>query len=175
MIIRKKLTDNNTNHLITSSAQNFDFEVGDWVVKHRKLKDSFNEQNEWIEFTGTSSTRKVLGGHGNIEDNLLELPNASYRAIAVRSFDDQKSEWSIWWLDGREPGSLSTPVIGKFKNGVGRFYATEKVNNQTVKVRFKWIVEDVNNPRWEQAFSFDEGISWKTNWYMEFIRLKQNT
>ena len=57
----------------------FDFIIGDWTVQHRKLKNILNGCNEWIEFDGDSSTRKILGGFGNLEDNHLHFPDSSVR------------------------------------------------------------------------------------------------
>ena len=33
-----------------STPKDFDFEIGEWSVKHRKLKDVFSNNSEWIEF-----------------------------------------------------------------------------------------------------------------------------
>jgi hypothetical protein len=104
----------------TGSPDDFDFAVGSWHVTHRRLKERLANCGEWIEFAGTSETRKVLGGRGNVEDNFLEFPDGAYRAVALRSFDPQRQEWAIWWLDGRTPGSMDAPVIGRFVDGVGR-------------------------------------------------------
>lgn len=116
------------------------------------------------------STQKVLGGFGNIEDNLLRLPEGEYRAIAVRSFNPQTGQWFIWWLDGRFPGRIDVPVAGRFENGIGTFYADDTLNGAPIRIRFIWSTRNPKNPRWEQAFSADGGVTWETNWTMEFSR-----
>ncbi|MFZ1701248.1 MAG: hypothetical protein WBO10_14895 [Pyrinomonadaceae bacterium] len=153
----------------TSSIADFDFAIGDWIVKHRRLKDRLVGCDEWVEFDGTMSTRKILGGAGNLEDNFLDLPGDPYRAIALRSFNAKDSQWSIWWLDGRNPTNLDVPVLGGFADGTGLFFAKDQLDGQPIVVRFTWIVSD-ENPRWEQAFSNDEGSTWETNWTMDFQR-----
>jgi hypothetical protein len=65
----------------------FDFMIGDWRVHHRRLNSRLAGCTDWTEFTGESSTRKILGGFGNVEDNLLHFPDGDVRAVAVRSFD----------------------------------------------------------------------------------------
>ena len=92
----------------TASPADFDFVIGSWDVAHRRLKERLANCSEWVEFSGTSQTSKVLGGYGNVEDNVLELPEGSYRAIAIRSFNPLKNAWAIWWLDGRAPWSIVT-------------------------------------------------------------------
>jgi hypothetical protein len=148
----------------------FDFAVGDWRVKHRRLKGRLVGCNEWIKFDGHMSTHKILGGFGNVEDNLLRLPEGEYRAIAVRSFNAQSGQWFIWWLDGRFPGQIDVPVAGQFENGVGTFYADDMLNDAPIRIRFIWSTSDKDNPRWEQAFSADGGNTWETNWTMAFSR-----
>lgn len=152
------------------SEKDFDFQIGNWRVKHKKLEKRLSKCNDWIEFESKCKVTKVLGGYGNIEDNLLYLPNDNYNAIAIRSFDRISRKWAIWWLDGRTPHSLETPVIGEFRNGVGEFFATDIINSIETLVRFHWLDTETQNPKWEQAFSVDNGATWETNWKMTFIR-----
>jgi hypothetical protein len=153
-----------------SRASDFDFFIGSWRVAHRRLRERLVGSNEWVEFAGTTVVQKVLGGMGNIDDNTLELPGDPYRAVTLRTFDVKTQQWSIWWLDGRNPGSLDTPVVGEFQDGVGTFYANDTLGGRPIRVRFVWSIPSHNTPRWEQAFSADEGRSWETNWSMEFTR-----
>lgn len=148
----------------------FDFIIGHWQVRHRRLKERLAGCTEWVEFPGRSSTRKILGGFGNLEDNLLALPEGEYRAAALRAFDPASAQWSIWWLDGRRPQALDVPVVGRFNGGVGRFFATDTLDGRPIRVRFTWSLPAPDLPRWEQAFSADAGQSWETNWIMDFCR-----
>jgi len=116
------------------------------------------------------STQKILGGFGNIEDNILRLPDQEVRAIALRSYDQSTKSWSIWWLDGRFPGQIDVPVVGEFVDGVGAFFANDIFKEIPIIVRFVWRQSSEGLLRWEQAFSDDEGESWETNWTMDFLR-----
>ncbi len=151
-----------------SSASDFDFFIGEWQVDHRRLKDRLAGCTEWDEFAGTTSTRKALGGMGNCDENFLDLPGDPYYAMTVRTFDVASQKWSIWWLDGRQPGTLNAPMTGSFDNGVGIFYVQDTYKGTPIRVRFLWRVKPDGTPRWEQAFSADEGKTWETNWTMEF-------
>jgi hypothetical protein len=151
-------------------ASDFDFEIGEWLVRHRRLKDRLVGCQDWEEFDGTSATRHVLGGNGNVEDNVIHFPSGTYRAIALRSFDEKSLSWAIWWLSEQAPHSLDVPVIGKFEKGVGTFLAKDSLKGQPILVRFLWLSTDTPNPRWEQAMSMDRGITWETNWTMDFLR-----
>lgn len=154
----------------SSGAEDFDFIIGHWRVMHRRLKERLAGCDHWIEFEGSSETDKILGGLGNLEDNYLALPDGPYRAVALRSFNTSTRQWSIWWLDSRNPGVLDTPVVGQFKNGEGLFYADDILDGKSIKIRFKWSISGNGNPRWEQAFSDDAGDTWETNWTMDFSR-----
>ena len=87
----------------------------------------------------------LLGGAGNVDDNVLELPAGTYRAISLRSFDPVTNQWSIWWLDGRTPGRLDPPVVGGFEDGVGTFIAGDTFDGRPILVRFIWsdITDDL--------------------------------
>ena len=141
------------------APKDFDFIIGDWRVKHRRLNARFSNCDEWTEFEGRSSTNKILGGFGNLEDNILYFPEGAFRAVAMRSHCAKSGTWSIWWLDGRSPMQLDTPVVGKFSNHIGLFFADDVLNGQTIKVRFTWTAVPGQPPRWEQAFSNDAGAS----------------
>ena len=153
-----------------SGQADFDFFIGSWVVAHRRLKERLAGCDEWVEFKGTTVVLKVLGGLGNIDDNTLELPGGHYRAVTLRSFDPARQLWTIWWLDARFPGTLDKPVVGRFGDGLGLFYADDELNGRPIRIRFIWSMPRPDSPRWEQAFSVDGGATWETNWTMDFTR-----
>ena len=153
-----------------TSPDDFDFIIGHWDVRHRRLNSRLSNCEEWTSFSGLMSTHKILQGFGNIEDNVLRFPQGDVRAAALRSFDPSSRTWAIWWLDGRAPHELDVPVVGSFSAGVGVFYAQNEFEGQTIKIRFIWKSNPGANPTWEQAFSPDGGKSWETNWTMEFSR-----
>jgi len=148
----------------------FDFQVGHWAVRHRRLVTRLAGASDWQEFGGTSHMQPLLGGLGNVEDNLLHLPDGAYRALALRSFDLDSGLWAIWWLDGRNPHALDVPVKGRFEGGIGRFVAEDSFQGRPVRVEFQWS-QTAAGPRWQQAFSADAGASWEVNWIMDFRRV----
>ena len=158
------------NSTLPLAASDFDFMIGDWRVNHRRLNSRLTGCTDWTEFHGTSSTRKILGGFGNVEDNTLKFPDGEVKAAAFRSFDEKSRKWAIWWLDHRSPHTLDTPVVGKFSGTIGTFFARDTLNGKPISVRFTWQANPGNNPIWEQAFSEDDGKIWETNWIMEFVR-----
>jgi hypothetical protein len=151
-------------------SHDFDFQIGDWIVMHRRLKERLVACDDGEEFDGTCTMYPVLGGNGNVEDNVLHIASGANRAVALRSFDPSSQTWAIWWLDSRDPHALDVPVIGKFEDHVGTFFATITVKDRSVLVRFLWLRTNTTSPRWEQAMSTDDGETWETNWIMDFRR-----
>ena len=78
-----------------SAPSDFDFIIGTWHVLHRRLNARLAGCDEWTEFTGTTTTSKVLQGFGNVEDNVLHFPDGDVRAVALRSFDASTGSWAI--------------------------------------------------------------------------------
>jgi hypothetical protein len=154
----------------TTGVNDFDFFIGSWRVHHRRLKERLANNHQWVEFEGTSTAQKILGGLGNMDDNVLNLPGGTYRAVTIRTYDAAKRLWLIWWIDSRHLGSLDPPVVGRFENGVGTFYADDTFNGKPIRVRYLWTNRS-DAPHWEQAFSEDGGKTWETNWTMDFTRI----
>jgi hypothetical protein len=154
-----------------TGVNDFDFLIGSWRVHHRRLKERLAGNHDWIEFEGTCAMRKILGGAGNMDENVLDFPSGAYHAVTLRTYDPAKGEWSIWWFDSRNPSHLDPPVVGGFKNGVGTFYADDTFKGKPIRVRFLWT-NLATEPHWEQAFSNDRGKTWETNWIMEFVRIR---
>lgn len=156
-----------------SGERDFDFFEGAWRVAHRRLRRRLAGCEKWDEFSGRCTMWKTLGGFGNVDDNIVELPAGAYRALTLRSFDPNTRRWAIWWLDGRAPHQLDVPMIGGFENEVGVFYAEDVFEGRAIRVRFLWTQTQSSTPQWAQGFSEDGGAHWETNWVMRFTRLNK--
>lgn len=153
-----------------AAAHDFDFLVGDWDVRHRYLRLK-GDGREWVEATGTADHRLAMDGWANVEEHTINAPGGTYRAIALRSYDPKTEQWTIWWLDGRDPlANLDRPMKGRFENGIGTFYGDVVVNGTPTPARFIWSQISPTSARWEQAYSADAAKTWETNWIMEFHR-----
>lgn len=159
----------------TSTPQDFDFLIGHWKVSHRRLKERLLGCSDWERFEGRCRMWPLLGGLGNIDDNVLELPTGPYRAASMRAFDPATQQWAIWWVDGRNPHRLDPPVVGGFADGVGDFQCDDTLRGQPIRVRYRWTGTSTATPRWEQAFSADGGQTWEVNWEMDFERVADAT
>lgn len=154
---------------LPAAAHDFDFFIGDWNVHHRKLKRRLANDRGWLEFPGTATARKLLGGLGNIDENVIQLPEGTYLASTLRFYNPGAKLWSIYWLDGRDP-KLDPPMTGRFDRGEGLFFGDDQFEGRPIRVRFTWSPLAANHCRWSQAFSIDRGATWETNWIMDFDR-----
>lgn len=152
------------------AVHDFDLFFGTWSARHRRLKEPFADNSEWLEFEGTSTMQRLLGGFGNLDDSVFYLPGGMYRGVSLRAFDAKTKTWAIWWLDVRAPHSLDAPVIGRFDNSIGTFLGDDTLRGRPIKVRHVWSRITSTSRQWEQAFSPDGGKSWETNWITHFTR-----
>lgn len=167
---RQGITAMQTTTHLNDGRQDFDFLVGRWTVRHRRLKARLAGSHEWIEFDGSCVLQKTLRGLGNMDDNWLELPGGPYAAMTVRKFDPALKRWSIWWFDARH-ASVEPPVHGTFEDGVGTFLGDDVFEGTSIRVRFLWSAITPTSCEWRQAFSEDGGATWETNWEMAFTRV----
>ena len=170
MPITPFVTDDRETRGPADGRDDFDVLHGRWRVAHRRLQRRLEGDTQWDEFAGMSEMKPLLGGLGNVDDNVIELPGGTYRGASLRLFDAETKLWSIWWFDSRNP-RMEPPVVGRFDRGVGSFYADETLRGRPIRVRFIWSEITATTARWEQAFSPDAGASWEINWKMQFTRV----
>jgi hypothetical protein len=156
-----------------SGLHAFDTRVGNWTAHHRQLKERLLNSRDWMEYDGTQSLWLVLGGYGNVNENVFKRPGGDYPGVTLRAYDPKRGVWSIWWLDDRTPlGTLDPPVRGRFEGGLGTMYSDDTLRGRPIKVRFTWSNMTEAGGHWEQAFSADGGKTWETNWYTDFARAR---
>jgi hypothetical protein len=126
----------------------------------------------WQEFDSTLHNWPVMGGLGNISDNVFHAPAGTYRGVSIRAFDAQAKQWKSWWLDGRKPHTIGSSVAGTFKDGTGTLLGADDIGDgRKLHVRSLWSRTSTKSPRWEQATSSD-GVHWETNWSADFEKEK---
>ncbi len=155
----------------TGDVHDFDFLVGAWTVTNRRLKARGVGSNDWDEFPATNCATSYLGGVVSVDE--LRFPTKGWAGVTVRTFQTEKRQWSIYWINSRT-GTLFPPVVGGFTGNVGEFYGRDEDDGRPVKVRFRWTKVGPDRAHWEQAFSPD-GRTWEVNWTNEFTRTDPST
>jgi hypothetical protein len=154
---------------VSDGARDFDFLHGHWHVSHRRLTQRLVGATSWAAFGGTVTVWPILGGLGNVDDNVIDLPEGEYRAATVRVFDPTTAQWAITWIDARKPRP-DPPMVGRFDGDTGVFFGDDTFEGRPIRVRFDWLKIAPDRCRWAQAFSDDGEASWETNWVMDFAR-----
>jgi hypothetical protein len=155
---------------LPGAPHDWDFLVGRWKVQHRRLRRRLVGDTKWDEFGGTLANWPVLGGFGNVGDNVMEFPRGTVRGVGLRAFDPGSGQWSSWWLDARYPEAIGDPVRGGFVDGVGTFIGDDTLDGRAIKTRVQWTGITARAARWEQSCSADSGATWESNWVSEFTR-----
>jgi hypothetical protein len=149
----------------------FDFWLGEWATRNRRLRERLAGSDEWEEFPARVRAWKILDGHGNADEFRTDH-DGGFVGMSFRFFDPATRQWSIYWADSRRPGLLDPPVLGGFDGDVGLFEGDDSFDGRPIRVRFTWSGVTTPTPRWVQAFSDDGGKTWETNWEMDFTRIE---
>jgi len=152
----------------------FDFEIGSWNIHLSRLKDRLAGSTTWVDFDGTSVTRKVWNGRANLEEFETDSSQGHIEGLTLRLYNPQSHQWSIYWANGKD-GILAQPMIGEFKNGRGEFFDQEPWKGRAVYVRFIWSDTNTKSPHFEQAFSDDGGKTWEVNWITNQTRVNDES
>lgn len=153
-----------------AGRHDFDFLIGRWSVRSRRLKERLAGCDEWIEFDATLSAWPLLDGYANGDAFRADWGDGLV-GTTLRLFDPKTGLWSIWWAGKNNP-VLDAPVVGRFDGDRGVFEAEDVFNGRPILVRFIWTRGPT--PRWAQAFSEDGGSTWETNWIMDYTRIPED-
>ena len=147
---------------------NFDWFVGAWTSKQRRLREVLAGSNDWYEFPGDHRAWSVLDGAGNFDE--ATFPTQGFGGVTLRLYDASRDEWSLYWASSRTGLSLP-PVVGRFgEDGRGAFTGDDVYDGTPITVQYLWSEITETTARWEQSFSTDGGSTWETNWIAEFFR-----
>jgi hypothetical protein len=149
-------------------SHDFDFALGTFHTHIRRLLDPLSGVNKWVEYDGTKTDVPILEGKGSLE--VIEADGPDHlELMTLRLYNTATHEWSLNFSSSRA-GTMGTPSVGAFENGVGTFLDQENYNGRTVLVRQLWSQMTSNSYHFEQAFSPDYGKSWEPNFIADLTR-----
>ena len=151
-------------------AHDFDWEIGTWKTRLRRLAKPLSGSDEWLEYEGTSVVRAVLDGRANLVELEVEGPAGRIEGVSLRLYAPQAQQWSLNFANIRN-GLLTQPVLGDFRNGIGEFYGQDELDGRAILVRFVISEVTAESARFEQAYSDDGGRTWETNWIATDTRI----
>lgn len=139
----------------------FDWDIGTWNTHQRRLLHPLTGSTTWVEYHGTDAVRRIWDG-ANVAHIQADGPAGHLELFALRLYNPETREWSIYFSNSGS-GTLSSPVIGEFRNGRADFIDQEPYNGKTILVRFSVSEITTDSCHFEQAFSADGGKTWETN------------
>lgn len=149
-------------------ARDFDFWVGAWQVQNRHIQPD----GTWVDGTQTRARiTPVLDGAALLEQWAGPFNGTFMNGFSLRSYAPEDGQWTIllfWTTDGN--ASFGT-MKGSFRHGRGLFGSnwTDAAGTPQA-LRYTFSDALANSVRWDSARSSDGGVSWKTDWIMEFSR-----
>jgi hypothetical protein len=148
----------------------FDFELGSWNIHLKRRLHPLTGSEAWVEFDGTSVTRKVWDGRADLEE--FETAGAAGRiqGLTLRLYNPQTHQWSLYWANAKD-GIVVAPQVGQFADGTGEFFGQDSFDGRPVLIRFVWSRTSTASPHFEQSFSADGGRSWEVNWITDQTRM----
>jgi hypothetical protein len=144
----------------------FDFLVGSWSVHHRRRRAPLSGRDEWYEFVGEASAQILFRGAVSIDE--IALAN-SETGLSLRLRNPGTDTWTIYWVNSRD-GQLQAPITGSWNNNVFEGHGDEQFAGHAITARYRWSSITPGTAHWEQAFSVDDGLTWETNWVMDWTR-----
>jgi hypothetical protein len=152
--------------------KDFDFLYGTWHTHYMRLRHALVGSHDWYGCDGTSVVKPFWDGWGNLEDGDLHCPHQYIRGMTLRMYSDTTHQWSLYW-GTKKQGMSMPPQLGHFAaSGVGDFYSNDTYDGKPVIVRYRWTLRPGDHPRFEQAFSPDNGRTWETNWTTDYTRAR---
>src|SRR5258708_34199054 len=122
----------------------FDFEIGTWKIHLKRLDHRLTGSTTWIEFDGTSVTRKVWDGRANLEAFETDSPAGGHiEGVTLRLYDPQTHKWNLYWATSKS-GTMGPPTIGELKNGLGETFHTEPPTTKTRAILVPVVFAQLN-------------------------------
>ena len=156
---------------LRDGQHDFDFEIGTWKTKLKRMVDPLSGTQTWVEYEGTTVVKKVFNGMANLVELTADGSAGHFKGISLRLYNPQAHQWSLNFANMKS-GVMTTPTIGEFKNGRGEFYSQETLNGRAILVKF--VISEItpDSCRFEQSFSDDGGKTWELNWIAVDTRIQ---
>jgi hypothetical protein len=147
-------------------ARLFDFWLGEWNVNNRYVV-----QGRWRDI-GQAEVEvfPAAGGCTIVElwDGMMGARRV--RGFSARTWDPADSAWKLV-LNWPQPGQPTFGTLsGRFRHGRGDFFTTPSAANPRSLTRYTFADISPDSFRWNDGTSGDSGLTWETQWIMEYSR-----
>ena len=128
---------------VHDGRHDFDFEIGTW-----RMAPSGN----------LHVVRKLWDG-ATIGQLVVLHPAREVRGSLLSLYVPASDTWNVYWADARD-GSLSPPLSGRFRNGVGTFEGRDAAGGRAVLVRLVISKIRASSFQTDQSVSKNGGATW---------------
>lgn len=155
----------------TSSKNDFNFLEGNWNIHNKVLETQIGDASNWCEYKSNAQAKKIIDGLGYISNNKSIINGTPYEEIQLILFNPKNKLWSIYLANSKD-GKLNMhhPFIGSFDEKIGVFYSQEAVQGKTIIRMAKWDKTNPNEIVYKEAYSKDNGNSWKWNKFKDIAQ-----
>ena len=152
-----------------SGEDDFDFNLGTWVTRVRRLRNPLSGDDTWVEYEGSSRVDRVWERGASLFELDVRGPAGRIEGVGLRLYNPRSRQWSLNWAS-RRTGVVEPPMVGEFRDGRGEFFGSDTFEGRAILARNRFVDITPDSARFEQAFSADGGRTWETNWVMTFSR-----
>ena len=154
-------TGSNDTPAARDGAHDFDFNVGVWHTRIRRIGDPFRDPTNSFEMNGTVTVRKIWGGRAQLEEIEADGPKGHWEGLTLFLYNPHSHQWSQSFLDSKI-AVLSAPLVGEFKDDRGELFSQDTFHDKAIMVRGVWSDITPDSHRYEESYSNDGGKTWVT-------------
>jgi hypothetical protein len=127
----------------SDGRHDFDFEIGSWTMAP----------------SGYGHVVRALWDGATIAQLIVPIPVRHVRGSLLSLYDPNRHRWNVYWADATD-GSLSKPLTGTFRNGIGTFTGPDTRAGHPIVVRLVYDHIAANSFQTERSESTDNGRTW---------------
>jgi hypothetical protein len=155
-------------------SRDFDYQFGAWRVRVARLLDPASSSPRWVHYDGTHVVTPLLGGRANIGVLEVSGPSGRLEGLQLRLYDSANAQWRLSFASGSD-GIVQPPSSGRFENGRGTFFSSERIGAFDARVRTTATQLSATAYRDVIAYSRSRGDAWHTVWTATYTKITVGT
>ena len=149
----------------------FDFNNGVWHTHIKRILDPLSGATRSIELNGTVTGHELWGGKAMLEEIETMGPNGPWGGMTLFTYNPTAHQWYQTFVN-KTDGMVTAPLIGSFKDGRGELITQDTREGHSVLIRGVWSDIKPDSHHFEEAFSEDNGRTWKPVLIADLTRVK---
>ena len=147
----------------------FDFNFGVWKTHITRLMHPLSGSTDSIELNGTVTVRKVWDGQAQLEEIEVDGPKGHWEGLTLFLYNPASHQWSQTFVNSAI-GTISSALVGEFKDGRGELYSGDTLDGRAILVRGVWSDITPNSHRYTESYSDDGGRTWEAVFVAKLTR-----